>query len=84
MTKKPSSRRKKDIPASSSDDTSPDNLTQEENPALATITVTAVEVPELTEEEQRDGFTNATKAHINLITSDRNFLRSLLKIIEVA
>ncbi|RCJ31817.1 hypothetical protein A6769_30055 [Nostoc punctiforme NIES-2108] len=26
----------------------------EENPASATITVTAVEVPELTEEEQRD------------------------------
>jgi hypothetical protein len=51
---KPPRKRKKPTPASSSDDTPPDNLTQEENPATATITVTAVEVPELTEEEQRD------------------------------
>ncbi|WP_338421979.1 hypothetical protein [Nostoc flagelliforme] len=51
---KPSSKRKKPTPASSSDDTPPDNLTQEENPATATITVTAVEVPELTEQEVRD------------------------------
>ncbi|MBD2537058.1 hypothetical protein H6G97_50835 [Nostoc flagelliforme FACHB-838] len=41
-------------PASSNDDAPPDNLTQEENPATATITVTAVEVPELTEQEQSD------------------------------
>ncbi|MCC5611972.1 hypothetical protein LC612_35885 [Nostoc sp. CHAB 5834] len=40
--------------ASSSDDTPPDNLTQEENPATATINVTAVEVPELTEQEVSD------------------------------
>ena len=51
---KPPRKRKKPTPASSSDDTPSDNLTQEENPATATITVTAVEVPELTEEEQRD------------------------------
>ncbi|MEH1810313.1 MAG: hypothetical protein ACYTXT_28940 [Nostoc sp.] len=56
---KPSSKRKKTTSAASSDGTAPDNLTkekipQEENPATATITVTAVEVPELTEEEQRD------------------------------
>ncbi|MEH2105887.1 hypothetical protein [Nostoc sp.] len=56
---KPSSKRKKTTSAASSDGTAPDNLTkeeipQEENPATATINVTAVEVPELTEEEQRD------------------------------
>ncbi|QFS51028.1 hypothetical protein GXM_08522 [Nostoc sphaeroides CCNUC1] len=51
---KPFSKRKKPTPATSSDDTPPDNQDLEENPALATITVTAVEVPELTEEEQRD------------------------------
>ena len=51
---KPPSSRKKDTSAASSDSTLPDDLAEEENPALATITVTAVEVPELTEEEQRD------------------------------
>ncbi|MBE9001531.1 hypothetical protein IQ274_25775 [Nostoc sp. LEGE 12447] len=51
---KPPSKRKKAISASSSDDTPPNNLTQEENPATATITVTAVEVPELTEQEISD------------------------------
>lgn len=56
---KPSSKRKKTTSAASSDGTAPDNLTkeeipQEENPVTATITVTAVEIPELTEEEQRD------------------------------
>ncbi|MBD2535427.1 hypothetical protein H6G97_40945 [Nostoc flagelliforme FACHB-838] len=51
---KPSSKRKKPTPASSSDDTLPDNLTREENPGSATITVSAVEVPELTEQEQSD------------------------------
>ncbi|QFS52317.1 hypothetical protein [Nostoc sphaeroides] len=76
---KPPRKRKKPTPASSSDDTPSDNLTQEENPATATITVTAVEVPELIEEEQRDGFTNATKAHITLITSDGRKLRSALE-----
>lgn len=81
---KPPSKRKKDTSAASSDSTLTDDQDLEENPALATITVTAVEVPKLTEEEQRDGFTNATKAHITLITSDGRKLRSLLKIIEVA
>jgi hypothetical protein len=56
---KPSSKRKKGISASSSNSTPPANLvnqdiSQEENPATATITVVAVEVPELTPEEQRD------------------------------
>ena len=51
---KPTSKRKKATSAASSDDTLPDNLTQEENPAIATITVTTVEVPELTEQEIRD------------------------------
>uniref|UniRef100_UPI0035933709 hypothetical protein n=1 Tax=Nostoc sp. TaxID=1180 RepID=UPI0035933709 len=51
---KPPSNRKKATSAASSDDTPPDDQDLEENPATATITVTAVEVPELTEEEQRD------------------------------
>lgn len=51
---KPPSSRKKATSAVSSDSTLPDDLAEEENPALATINVTAVEVPELTEEEQRD------------------------------
>lgn len=50
---KPPSSRKKATSAVSSDSTLPDDLAEEENPALATINVTAVEVPELTEEEQR-------------------------------
>ena len=51
---KPPYKRKKATSAASSNDTPPDNLTQEENPATATITVTAVEVPELTEQEISD------------------------------
>ena len=51
---KPPSNRKKATSAASSNDTPPDNLIQEENPALATINVTAVEVSELTEREQSD------------------------------
>lgn len=51
---KPPSNRKKAISAASSDSTLPDEQDLEENPTLATINVTAVEVPELTEEEQRD------------------------------
>ncbi|MCC5662122.1 hypothetical protein LC608_35490 [Nostoc sp. XA010] len=51
---KPPSNRKKAISAVSSDSTLPDDQDLKENPALATINVTAVEVPELTEEEQRD------------------------------
>jgi hypothetical protein len=76
--------------ASSSDDTPPDNLTQEESPASATITVTAVEVPELTEEEQRDrlllqrkverAFFEAGKALMEL--RDRKLYRSTHKTFE--
>ncbi|WP_292697811.1 MULTISPECIES: hypothetical protein [unclassified Nostoc] len=51
---KPPRKRNKATSASSSDDTPPDNQDLEENPATATITVTAVEVTELTEEEQSD------------------------------
>ncbi|WP_234017220.1 RNAseH domain-containing protein [Nostoc sp. 'Lobaria pulmonaria (5183) cyanobiont'] len=51
---KPSSKRKKTTSAASSDDTPPDDQDFEENPATATINITAVEIPELTEEEQRD------------------------------
>ncbi|MBD2249164.1 hypothetical protein [Nostoc sp. FACHB-888] len=51
---KPPPKRKKTTSTSESDRTSPDNLAQEDNPATATITVTAIEVPELTEAEQSD------------------------------
>jgi hypothetical protein len=57
---KPPSRRKKATSALSTDSNSlassanEDISQQEENPASVTITVSAVEVPELTEEEQRD------------------------------
>ena len=51
---KPPSNRKKLTSASSNDDTPPDNQDLEENPATATITVTAVEIPELTEQEISD------------------------------
>ncbi|MEH1867396.1 MAG: hypothetical protein V7K69_20630 [Nostoc sp.] len=51
---KPPSKRNKATSASSSDNTPPDNQDLEENPATATITVSAVEVPELTEQEQSD------------------------------
>jgi ATP-dependent Clp protease ATP-binding subunit ClpA len=59
MMAKPPSSRKKSTSAASTDGTAPDNVTkkeipQEENPATATITVTAIEVPELTEQEQSD------------------------------
>ncbi|MBD2248978.1 hypothetical protein [Nostoc sp. FACHB-888] len=50
----PPRKRKKATSTASSDDTPPDNLIQEENPATATITVSAVEVTELTQEEQSD------------------------------
>ncbi|MDZ7955790.1 hypothetical protein [Nostoc sp. DedQUE09] len=40
--------------ASSSKDTPPDNQDLQENPATATITVSAVEIAELTQEEQSD------------------------------
>ncbi|MBD2535847.1 hypothetical protein H6G97_43480 [Nostoc flagelliforme FACHB-838] len=56
---KPPSRRKKTTPAASDDSTLPndqdlEDISQEKNPATATITVTAVEVPELTEQEISD------------------------------
>ncbi|QFS52529.1 Benzoyl-CoA reductase/2-hydroxyglutaryl-CoA dehydratase subunit, BcrC/BadD/HgdB [Nostoc sphaeroides CCNUC1] len=81
---KPPSSRKKATSAVSSDSTLPDGLAEEENPALATINVTAVEVPELTEEEQRDrlhlerrverAFSEAGKALAEL--RDRRLYRS--------
>ncbi|QLE53262.1 hypothetical protein FD724_35685 (plasmid) [Nostoc sp. C057] len=87
---KPTSKRKKPTPASSSDDTPPDNLTQEENPATATITVSAVEIPELTEQEQSDrlllerkverAFFEAGKALTEL--RDRRLYRSTHKTFE--
>lgn len=54
---KPPSRRKKVIPAVSGEpkpatDSAPENTSGQDNPASATITVTAVEILELTEEEQ--------------------------------
>ncbi|MEH2146781.1 hypothetical protein [Nostoc sp.] len=56
---KPSSKRKKATSATSRDSTPPndhdlEDISQEENPATATITVSAVEVTELTQEEQSD------------------------------
>jgi hypothetical protein len=62
MNQPPSRRRKKATPAASDDSTLPNDLdlegiSQEENPAIATITVTAVEVPELTEQEVSDRLT---------------------------
>ncbi|MBD2730486.1 hypothetical protein H6G96_30265 [Nostoc sp. FACHB-892] len=48
---KPSSKRKKATVPASNNSTPPDSLVQEENPSVATITVTAVEIPELTEQE---------------------------------
>ncbi|MBD2534179.1 hypothetical protein H6G97_33475 [Nostoc flagelliforme FACHB-838] len=84
---KPPRKHNKATSASSSDDTPPDNQDLEENPATATITVTAVEVTELTEEEQRDrphlekkverAFFEAGKALIEL--RDRRLYRSTYK-----
>ncbi|MEH1807094.1 MAG: hypothetical protein ACYTXT_28660 [Nostoc sp.] len=56
---KPPSRRSKATSGASTDSASAANsakedISQQEDPGSATITVTAVEVPELTEEEQRD------------------------------
>ncbi|MBW4457850.1 MAG: hypothetical protein KME55_37385 [Nostoc indistinguendum CM1-VF10] len=56
---KPPSRRNKATSGASANSTSPANsvnedISQQVDPGSATITVTAVEVPELTEEEQRD------------------------------
>ena len=54
---KPPSRRKKVIPGASEEpklatDSADENTSAQDNPASATITVTAVEVTELTQEEQ--------------------------------
>jgi hypothetical protein len=84
---KPPRKRNKATSASSSDDTPPDNQDLEENPATATITVSAVEVTELTQEEQSDrlhlerkverAFFEAGKALIEL--RDRRLYRSTHK-----
>jgi hypothetical protein len=83
-------KRKKATSTASSDDKPPDNLTQEENPAIATITVTAVEVSELTEQEISDrlhlerkverAFFDAGKALAEL--RDRKLYRSTHKTFE--
>ncbi|MFW9263410.1 hypothetical protein [Nostoc sp. CALU 546] len=92
---KPPSRRNKATPAASDDSTLPNDLAEEdifpqENPALATIDVTAVEVPELTEQEQSDrlhlerrverAFFEAGKALTEL--RDRRLYRSTHKTFE--
>ncbi|WP_414573792.1 hypothetical protein [Nostoc sp. CCY 9925] len=89
---KPSSKRKKATSATFRDSTPPDDhgledISQEENPATATITVSAVEVTELTQEEQSDrlhlerkverAFFEAGKALIEL--RDRRLYRSTHK-----
>jgi hypothetical protein len=87
---KPSSKRKKSTISSSTDSISPDNQDLEENPASATITVSAVEVTELTEDEQSDrlhlerrverAFFEAGKALMEL--RDRKLYRSTHKTFE--
>ncbi|WP_375512235.1 hypothetical protein [uncultured Nostoc sp.] len=87
---KPSSKPKKSTIPSSTDSTSPDNLAQEEDTATATITVTAVEIPELTEQEISDrlhlerkverAFFEAGKALAEL--RDRKLYRSTHKTFE--
>jgi hypothetical protein len=94
MNKPPRKRNKATSAAFSesipSDDQDLEDISQEENPALATINVTAVEVPELTEEEQRDrlhlerrverAFFEAGKALTEL--RDRRLYRSTHKTFE--
>ncbi|QFS51079.1 hypothetical protein [Nostoc sphaeroides] len=92
---KPPSRRKKSTSAAFTDSTSAANsvnedISQQVDPATATITVTAIEVPELTEEEQRDrlhlerrverAFFEAGKALAEL--RDRRLYRSTHKTFE--
>ncbi|MHC5748898.1 MAG: hypothetical protein ACYTXT_45125, partial [Nostoc sp.] len=87
---KPPRKRKKATSAASSDDTPPDDQDLEENPATATITVSAVEVTELTQEEQSDrlhlerkverAFFEAGKALTEL--RDRRLYRSTHKTFE--
>ncbi|MEH2185589.1 MAG: hypothetical protein V7K64_05315 [Nostoc sp.] len=86
---KPPSRRKKPASPVSTDSTNED-ISQEEDPASATITVTAVEVPELTEQEISDrlhlerkverAFFEAGKALMEL--RDRKLYRSTHKTFE--
>ncbi|MBN3948811.1 MAG: hypothetical protein HWQ38_21060 [Nostoc sp. NMS7] len=91
----PPSRRKKATSPASTDSTSAassanEDISQQEDPGSATITVTAVEVPELTEEEQRDrlhlerrverAFFEAGKALTEL--RDRRLYRSTHKTFE--
>jgi hypothetical protein len=92
---KPPSRRNKATSAASTDSTSAANsvnedISQQEDPGSATITISAVEVPELTEEEQRDrlhlerrverAFFEAGKALTEL--RDRRLYRSTHKTFE--
>ncbi|MCW5318361.1 hypothetical protein GTQ43_32960 [Nostoc sp. KVJ3] len=92
---KPSSRLKKatsaaEINSKPLSNSANEAISVEENPALATINVTAVEVPELTEEEQRDrlhlerrverAFFEAGKALTEL--RDRRLYRSTHKTFE--
>jgi hypothetical protein len=87
---KPSSKRKKATVPASNNSTPPDNLPQEDNPATATITVSAIEVPELTEAEESDrlhlerkverAFFEAGKALAEL--RDRRLYRSTHKTFE--
>ncbi|WP_373529039.1 hypothetical protein [Nostoc sp.] len=92
---KPPQKRKKATSAASGDSTPSDeqdleDISQEENPASATITVSAVEVPELTEQEQSDrlhlerkverAFFEAGKALTEL--RDRRLYRSTHKTFE--
>jgi hypothetical protein len=92
---KPPRKRNKATSAASTDSTSAANsvnedISQQEDPASATITVTAVEVPELTQEEQRDrlllerkverAFFEAGKALMEL--RDRKLYRSTHKTFE--
>ncbi|MBD2563963.1 MULTISPECIES: hypothetical protein [Nostoc] len=95
MNQPPSRRRKKATPAASDDSTLPNDLAEEnispqENPALAIIDVTAVEIPELTEQEISDrlylerkverAFFEAGKALMEL--RDRRLYRSTHKTFE--
>jgi hypothetical protein len=87
---KPPSRGKKATSVTSTEITPPDNLSQEEDPATATITVSAVEVPELSDQEQSDrlhlerkverAFFEAGKALAEL--RDRRLYRSTHKTFE--
>jgi hypothetical protein len=92
---KPPRKRNKATSAASSDSTLPDDqdledISLQENPALATINVTAVEVPELTEQEISDrlhlerkverAFFEAGKALMEL--RDRRLYRSTHKTFE--